>query len=495
MRIDIPPSYFEVADERLAAHVPSSAQRILDVDCASGALAMRLKEGRPDREIWGIERSEEMASEARRNGVDRVIVGDVERMASFPLPKDYFDCIICSDILEALRHPSRCLESLHDHLRPSGSLLCRVSNKCHWSFVVGLLSGGHGHESDLGPHGFAPPTVLNLLFASGYGIVAEDRLAITNPEVIAVLTSAAEALGADAESSRRNLNTYQLIYEAKKVLPRIDFATSGVLGEGVQGLSSIIVVAYNSASTIAPCLASLLATIGDQDEIIVVDNASGDDTCGIVLNFANRDPRVQLIRSPSNLGFAKGSNLGLSKSKGEYLALVNPDVVVTDGWLGALQKRLDLDGVGLAGPLSDNIAGDQFVGHYVRGTNLTTASLSDICRENLAGSTLWTKLLIGLCVMAKRSLLDQIGLLDEDLFLGSDDLELSWRIRTHGLRLAVAMDAFVHHKGGVSFASQPKDLTKQLVFESTECLLSKIRETYGWVPSSVDIWGVDIIHK
>lgn len=64
-----------------------------------------------------------------------------------------------------------------------------------------------------------------------------------------------------------------------------------------------------------------------------------------------------------------------------------------------------------------------------------------------------TKLLIGFCVANRKSHLDSIGGFDEEMFVGNDDLDLSWRLRLNGGRLLVALDAFVWHEGGVSFSS------------------------------------------
>jgi GT2 family glycosyltransferase len=97
--------------------------------------------------------------------------------------------------------------------------------------------------------------------------------------------------------------------------------------------------------------------------------------------------------------------------------------------------------------------------------------------------------------MLRRDTLNAVGLLDEDLFLGSDDLELSWRLRTHDLKLAVALDTFVRHIGGVSFGSAPKEEVKAMLYDSTERLLAKVRSHAGWRPSDTVLWGLEITHR
>src|SRR5262249_48179984 len=83
-------------------------------------------------------------------------------------------------------------------------------------------------------------------------------------------------------------------------------------------------------------------------EIIVVDNASQDGSSEMIqTRFSN----VKLIRSEENLGFAKGNNVAIRQSKGRYIALVNPDVIVLPGCLDALADFLDQNPrVGNVGP-------------------------------------------------------------------------------------------------------------------------------------------------
>lgn len=105
-----------------------------------------------------------------------------------------------------------------------------------------------------------------------------------------------------------------------------------------------------------------------------------------------------------------------------------------------------------------------------------------------------TKLLMGFCIMIRRSVLDEVGLLDENLVLGSDDLELCWRLSTHEFRLAIARDVYVEHRAGTSFESLPKRQISAKLKQSTKALKSKLEAYYGEnrVPTSTELWGIDI---
>jgi O-antigen biosynthesis protein len=95
--------------------------------------------------------------------------------------------------------------------------------------------------------------------------------------------------------------------------------------------------------------------------------------------------------------------------------------------------------------------------------------------------------------MLRRETLNRMGLLSERLFLGGEDLELSWRLRTQGLSLVVARDVFVHHDHGVSFRSLPDDHKEALLARSNDALRLILEQAYGdRVPSSAELWGSDI---
>ena len=109
-------------------------------------------------------------------------------------------------------------------------------------------------------------------------------------------------------------------------------------------------------------------------------------------------------------------------------------------------------------------------------------------------STMSTKLLIGFCLALRRSLLNAFGLLEEACFLGADDLELSWRLRTLGFQLAIAQNVFVAHDCGGSFNTISSEEKRNHVSASDASLLRKLQNFYGHgqLPSSRDLWGNDI---
>jgi GT2 family glycosyltransferase len=256
---------------------------------------------------------------------------------------------------------------------------------------------------------------------------------------------------------------------------------------------SVVIVSYNSERTLRECVASVLATLGPADEVMVVDNASRDGTPRLLAQLAETDPRVRVLLSPENVGFSAGCNLGIRATRGDYVLLLNPDTVVYPGWIDPMLAAMANPLVGAVGPISDYVAGAQKWELYAPSDRPT--SLADLARlvgRQNAGRVAETKLLIGFCMLLRRQLLESLGLLDEELFLGNDDLDLSWRLALAGHRLVVATAAFVHHVGQVSFDTEPSAHTKRLVQESTDALARKLVRHYGpgRVPSAAELWGM-----
>jgi len=262
--------------------------------------------------------------------------------------------------------------------------------------------------------------------------------------------------------------------------------------EAARPVASIIIVTYNSASTIRNCLESIFSCASARIEVIVADNASTDDTRAIL---AAHKERITILEHSDNLGFSLACNQGIRASSGEYIVLLNPDTVVTQGWLERMKTHFGQD-VGAVGPVSDFAAGLQNIDRHLPDgapSRMGLLEVADLLARVNHGKGLDARLLTGFCMMIPRKVLDEIGLLDETLFLGNDDLDLSWRLREKGYRLVVATDAFVHHKGQVSFKSAPSEQTSRLVQESTDRLYAKLEAHYGngSVPPPMELWGID----
>jgi SAM-dependent methyltransferase len=137
------PGYFEFARPELLELIPTTARRVLEIGCGAGKLGEALK-SRQEVEVVGIE-LEPLAAQAAAKRLDRVIVGDVERL-KIDFPEGHFDCLVCGDVLEHLRDPTEVLRRARRWLREGGVLVASIPNVRHHSVVTGLLEGNWTYE-------------------------------------------------------------------------------------------------------------------------------------------------------------------------------------------------------------------------------------------------------------------------------------------------------------------------------------------------------------
>jgi SAM-dependent methyltransferase len=125
--------------------VPKTAKRILDIGCCMGGAGRTLKQ-RQACEVWGVEISPELARIAAQH-YEKVIVGDIEDDSVWQqLPKGYFDCVICGEVLEHLIAPDRVLKRLHEVTVPDCTLVLSVPHVGHASVIRKILRGNFDYE-------------------------------------------------------------------------------------------------------------------------------------------------------------------------------------------------------------------------------------------------------------------------------------------------------------------------------------------------------------
>jgi len=240
---------------------------------------------------------------------------------------------------------------------------------------------------------------------------------------------------------------------------------------------SIAVVNYNAGEHLLRAVDSIAsATIGLKPEIIVVDNGSTD---GSMERLGESFPTVRQILARENLGFARASNLALRKSNGQYVALVNPDVVVHRGSLHTLIEHLETHpDVGLVGPKILTPDGrldfrcarrlPSLWGEFCERTRLYRRfPRSRWFARHLLGhwdheSQREVEAISGACMVTRREVLAAVGLLDEGYFMFGEDVDWCWRIARGGWKIVYLPKAVVTHVGG---GSTPAEMQPRLVLE------------------------------
>jgi N-acetylglucosaminyl-diphospho-decaprenol L-rhamnosyltransferase len=206
-----------------------------------------------------------------------------------------------------------------------------------------------------------------------------------------------------------------------------------------------VIVTFNSATTIEACLHSLLASPAIA-EVVVVDNASGDDTLARVSRIA--DARLRTITMPENVGFSRGVNRGVADTTAPLLAIVNPDAVSHDGTIETLRATIAANGYWAAGPALINR----------RGTRERSARAFPIERNALLNwryqqaapatqnrhvasflmldrdltDTFASDWVSGAFVLLRRDVFEKLGGFDPAYFLYYEDVDLFRRARNLG---------------------------------------------------------------
>lgn len=224
---------------------------------------------------------------------------------------------------------------------------------------------------------------------------------------------------------------------------------------------SIVILNWNGSQYLKQFLPSVVKYSNYAwAEIIVADNSSQDDSCTLI----EQDfPTVKLLRFNINYGFAEGYNQALKNNDSTYLLLLNSDVEVTENWLDPLIKIMDNNpSIGSCQPkiLSLNqpdkfeYAGasggfiDYFGYPFCRGRILNSQE-QDHGQYNRPVSVFWTS---GAAMLVRGTLWHASGGFDRDFWAHMEEIDLCWRMKNRGFKMAVIPDSIVFHLGGGSLA-------------------------------------------
>ena len=232
---------------------------------------------------------------------------------------------------------------------------------------------------------------------------------------------------------------------------------------------SVIILNYNVRYFLELCLLSVQSALLEIDsEIIVVDNNSQDDSCAMLKELF---PHIKLIQNKENLGFPKGNNIGVAHAKGDYICILNPDTVVAEDTFSkilAFARSLDtldsIDSTGIIGCKLIDGAG-QFLPESKRGVPTPWVAFTKIMglykivpKSKLLGryyaehldenQTGKVDVLVGAFMLMKRKLYVEVGGFDENCFMYSDDIDLSYVIAKKGKSNYYFHEtSIIHYKG------------------------------------------------
>lgn len=239
---------------------------------------------------------------------------------------------------------------------------------------------------------------------------------------------------------------------------------------------SVVIVSFNTRELLHKCIESVYAQAGSlKIEVIVVDNASTDNSAEMIKqNF----DKVKLIRNSKNVGFAAANNQAITKVKGEFVLLLNPDTVVLDGAIdnvvafarqnkqaavvgcrvlnpdGTMQRTCSMFPSALNIMLSSTYLYKIFPRSRFFGRELMTWwDRSDVREVDVVS---------GCFMLVRREAIEKVGLMDEEFFLYAEETDWCYRFKRAGWKLLFMPDAEIIHYGGASSGKRKAQMLLQL---------------------------------
>jgi O-antigen biosynthesis protein len=469
----------EVVEAIIKNKIP--AGKVLEIGCAGGATGKNLKERLPVQYYVGIDISQEAADIAKKH-LDKVIVANIEETdlaSEFGLKRGEFDLLLSLDVLEHLYNPWDALAELSSFIKPGGYVVASLPNIQNITIVQDLIKGIWQYQDA----GILDATHLRFFtldeakkMFSGAGLAIKSIEHVLNPslDMEKIKESGNKYHEGNLEIANLNKNelinlfTYQYILIAQKepIAERIDEASIKSTHHEedyllpqfkhenvVPQLSSIIILTFNQIEYTKKCVKSLRRHISEPHEIIFVDNGSTDGTAKWLTRLIQENENYKLIENKQNLGFAKACNQGIEASQGEFILLLNNDVVVAEGWLSGLLNCLHhAPDAGIVGPMTNNISGPQQIHDNAYRSVDYLDKYAIKFREQYSNRRIPLRRIVGFCMLFKRVLVEQIGMLDGTFGTGNfEDDDFCLRAALAGYRNYIAGDVFIHHYGSRSF--------------------------------------------
>lgn len=243
----------------------------------------------------------------------------------------------------------------------------------------------------------------------------------------------------------------------------------------------IILVNYNSTSDTIECVNSLIKIDHHNFSIIIVDNHSDAAHFESLYKHCSSENRITIIRVNDNLGFAGGNNVGIKNalaSGSEFICLLNNDTIVEPDFLTKLISRYD-DSIGILSPL---------ICYYLdrkkiwaaggRISKLRGSGFAYHLNENISEvrGDKYVDFASGCCMLFHRSLIDQIGYLDENFFLYLEDTDFSFRTTHINKKILIVKDSVIYHKVN---ASTKKDHSLLPLYYTTRNRLYFSKKNFG----------------
>ena len=221
-------------------------------------------------------------------------------------------------------------------------------------------------------------------------------------------------------------------------------------------LVSIIILNFDTGDLLLKCVESIEKCNYSNYEIILVDNASTDNSHKLC---KEKFQKIKLIENKENLGYCRGNNIGISEAKGKFLVVLNPDIVVDKNWLKELIQAYDKSGDGLYQPkllVFGNESKINSAGNMIQTFGFGYSRGKGENDDEQYNNTKQIGFASGACLFTTKELMEEIGNFEPFLFAYNEDMDLGWRASKMGINSYYIPSAIVKHAESYSYKWIPK---------------------------------------
>lgn len=225
---------------------------------------------------------------------------------------------------------------------------------------------------------------------------------------------------------------------------------------------TVIIPHFNGVDILKDCLHSLYKNIFLDFETVLIDNGSMDGSPNFVReNFS----QVMVIENEKNLGYAGACNQGMLLSKSEFILLLNNDTVMPENFLMEMLNAINDDpNIAMVQPKIKSIQDKEYFDYsgaaggemdifgypFARGRIFDFVEKDKGQYDNTENRVFWTS---GCAILIRKSVIDKIGLLDDDFFAHQEEIDLNWRAQLAGYRNVVTCKTYILHYSGYTLKS------------------------------------------
>lgn len=448
--------------------------RCLDIGCGWGAFLENAKAyGFTPRGIEITKKGADFAKEKLN------IDSTSEQFLDTPFEENYFSLVTLNHVLEHLPEPKQTLDKIFNILIPDG-MLCGIVPNINSLCSNFMLEGWEWLDADYHYVHYSPKTLEQQLEKAGfivqkiYTVSGDYNRQQLNEVVKKYYRPQSESLNAEVIQRIENDGLGEEIRFLARKPKQITTISTGCewnIKTSANLISkpivSIIIPVFNKVEYTQQCLETLFSIENgiSEIEVIVVDNASTDETFNF-LNFALKVyDNLKIINVNKNLKFARACNLGSQNANGKFLAFLNNDTIPTTNWLSAGINQLIVDeGIGIVGSKlvypDDTIqhAGIEFFPDMHPEYDLWPVHryLNLSKDDPLVNRAELVDAVTGACLFISAELFNKVNGFSEDYEMYFEDSDLCFKVKSNGKKILYEPSSLVYHYEGKSNNDEPK---------------------------------------